>query len=487
VRPRRLTAALLCGLMLAGAGAETAQAKRKPTTIKVLSNRADLISGGDALVEVMLPRRARRWKVKLTLGRRNVTKHIGLRSGRRVLALVTGLRRGRNVLTARLRDGWGARITITNHPNGGPVFSGPQIQPWRCQDTAKDRQCNQPGRYTYLYRSTDSSSAGLQPYDRSNPPSDVAMTTTDEGVRVPFIVRQELGYQDRDQYKILTLYQPAKRWSRWRPQKQWNRKLLITHGGGCGGAHAAGEAPLADYAGTIPSIPGYTDSYVVALGRGFAVLSTALDNNGHNCNIAVQAESLTMAKERLIERYGDLRYTIGTGCSGGSLVQQQVANAYPGGVYQGLIVTCAFPDTLTPGAQFADYHLLRLYFEDSSRWGPGIAWTPTQWAAVDGHVTHLNAITADEGLFKSAINPSYACTGVSDAERYDPETNPGGVRCSVLDYMINVLGPRPPSAWSPIERKLGRGFAGSPFGNAGVQYGSERWSAARSPRPSSST
>jgi hypothetical protein len=62
--PGRLAAALLCGLALAGAGAETAQAKRKPTTIKVLSNRADLISGGDALVEMMLPRRARRWKVK---------------------------------------------------------------------------------------------------------------------------------------------------------------------------------------------------------------------------------------------------------------------------------------------------------------------------------------------------------------------------------------------------------------------------------------
>ena len=37
-----------------------------------------------------------------------------------------------------------------------------------------------------------------------------------------------------------------------------------------------------------------------------------------------------MTKEHLVERYGTLRYTIGTGCSGGSLAQQWIANAYPG-------------------------------------------------------------------------------------------------------------------------------------------------------------
>jgi hypothetical protein len=54
---------------------------------------------------------------------------------------------------------------------------------------------------------------------------------------------------------------------------------------------------------------------------------------------------------------------------------------------------------------------------------------------------------------------------------YDPETNPGGVRCSILDAMINVLGPRPESVWSPMEHAAGKGFAGQPFGNAGIQYG----------------
>ena len=107
------------------------------------------------------------------------------------------------------------------------------------------------------------------------------------------------------------------------------------------------------WSGTIPANPAIEQSYVKALGLGFAVASTALDNLGHNCNVVTQAESLVMVKERLVEQYGELRYTLGTGCSGGSITQHHVANAYPG-VYQGLIVTCSYPDVFTTAVQFAE-------------------------------------------------------------------------------------------------------------------------------------
>jgi uncharacterized tannase-like protein DUF6351 len=432
--------------------------------IEVLSSRADMVSGGDAVVAITAKRAS---KLTIRLNRRNVSRRFKKRADGRRIGLVKKLRDGRNVLAARRKNGKGARIVIRNHPNGGPIFSGPQLQPWKCQEKAVDKQCNQPPEYSFLYKPEDEED--LQPYDPKNPPDDVAMTTTDEGVEVPFIVRQEVGYQDRDQYKILALFEPGKKWRRWEPQKQWNHKLLITHGGGCGGDYETGRARLDDYSGTIPPTPGYTQSYVTALGRGFAVGATALNNNGHNCNLVVQAESMLMMKERLVERYGDLRYTIGSGCSGGSITQQQVANAYPGGVYDGLVVTCAYPDSLSTGAQFADYHLLRIYFEDNSRWGPGVFWTPSQWAAVEGRPDPANAIAADELFFKDATNPAGDCVPAEVV--YNRETNPGGVRCSVLDYMINVLGPRPESVWTDVEKAAGRGFAGAPFGNAGVQYG----------------
>ena len=51
--------------------------------------------------------------------------------------------------------------TIVNHPIGGPVFSGPQLEPWVCQNGSSDPQCNAPTTYAYEYKS--SITGGFQP------------------------------------------------------------------------------------------------------------------------------------------------------------------------------------------------------------------------------------------------------------------------------------------------------------------------------------
>lgn len=439
-------------------GAATAMARVRTPIIHVLSNRADLISSGDALVSIDLPARTRPNRVRVFLNDRYIQGDFAVRPNDRYEGLVTNLRDGTNVLRVRLPDGTVQQITITNHPHAGPVLFGPQLDPWVCQSTAVDAQCNEPPSYRYVYMSTDPSKSGFQAYDPNNPPSDVANTTTDQGVTVPFIVRVETGYQDRDQYQISTLYQPAQPWAPWDPQSQWNHKLLIFHGASCGVDHQTGRAP--DTTGGIAPN---------ALGRGFMTMSTALDNTGHNCNVALQAESLIMAKERILEQYGDLRYAIGTGCSGGSLALQWVSNAYPG-VYQGILPTCSFPDAWGTATQFLDYHLTLAYYTDPSKWGPGVVWTPQQMADVQGHVTIANSEVSDAAQFHVAV-PTDPCAGVTAAQRYDPQTNPGGVRCDIQDAAINIFGPRPPADWSPNEQALGRGFAGVPIDNVGVQYG----------------
>jgi hypothetical protein len=433
-----------------------AEAAAPTLGIDVLSNRADVISAGDALVEVKIPAGVSPAKVRVYDDGRDVTSSFAIRPNGRFEGLVTGLSIGRNVLTASAQGAKSASITVTDHPNGGPVFSGPQVQPWVCQSTATDSQCNQPSSYQYQYKS---SVTGLfSDYDPQSPPSDVAMTTTDQGKTVPYVVRIETGYQDRDQYAIAVLYDPQKPWAAWDPQQQWNHKLLITHGASCGIDHQSGSAPDV-----------VNDA---ALSRGFAVMSTALNNAGHNCNIVTQAESMVMAKERLVEQYGELRYTIGTGCSGGSLTQQQVANAYPG-IYQGILPQCSFPDAWSTGQQLVDYHLVRRYTEDPSKWGPGVVWTPEQIAAVEGHPNHVNSIVFDTVYWTSLGVPDDGCPGVPTEDNYNAETNPGGVRCVLADYMINVFGPRPSSVWIPAEQQVGHGFAGLPLDNVGVQYGLE--------------
>jgi len=441
-----------------------------PLEIKVLSNRADLISGGDALVEVLLPSGADAGALTLDVDGRDVTGAFALRPNGRYMGLLTGLEEKASTLTAKAGSA-SHSVSIVNYPNGGPIFSGPQLQPRTCQSTALDAQCNQPAEYIFLYKSTDRSKSELQPYDPANPATDVAMTTTDQGKTVPFIVRQERGYQDRDEYKILMLFQPEQNWEPWAPQEQWNHKLLIPGGADCRANYSVGGAPLNDFVEPNPVVE---TTYIVALGRGFAVMSTAMGNLGHNCNITLQAESLMMAKERLVEQYGELRYTIGTGCSGGSIVQNWVANAYPG-IYQGLLTTCSYPDVWSPLVEFTDYQVLRQYFDQPAKWAPGVVWTPLQWADVEGHISIVNSYAADEFFdFVPGIpDPTASCGGISDEQRYHPQNNPGGVRCGLLDYNINILGPRPPEVWSAAEKQVGRGFAGSHYDNIGVQYGLE--------------
>jgi hypothetical protein len=441
--------------------AQAARPRKPKLSISVLSGRANLVSGGSALVAIKLPNRAAARHVKVTLRGKKVTKDFAFRQGGGYEALLTGLRLGSNVVQASLPSGWAAKITLVDHPAGGPVFSGPQLEPWGCESGATNKQCAKPTTYAYEYMSSDPAKTGFQSYDPSNPPTDVATTTTDQGVKVPFIVRVETGYMDRDQYQITVLYQPGKPWTTFTPQSQWDHKLLIVHGASCGDDRQSGTAPktTGDKAGDY------------ALGKGYMTMSTALDNSGHNCNVALQAESLVMAKEYIVKGYGTIRYTIGTGCSGGSLAQQWIDNSYPG-VYQGILPTCSFPDAWSTASQFLDYHLLLSYFTHPTDWGTGVVWTPAQMNDVMGDPTYglQNAGVSDEAQFHVSV-PTDPCLGTTAADRYNPTTNPGGVRCTIQDAAINVFGPEPKALWSSNEKKLGHGFVRAPIDNVGVQYG----------------
>src|SRR3954465_12672415 len=178
-------------VLVAMALSAPAEAASGDLRIEVLSNRADVISGGDALVQIVRPSDASGVPFKVTVGDRDVTGSFGDDG----VGLIDGLDNGPNVVTATLDDGRSARITIANHPIGGPVFAGRQVQPWICQTGAKDAQCNRPTVVSYQYM--DAASGSFSSYDPKNPPSpsSIATTTTDQGKKVPYIVRKEDGVE----------------------------------------------------------------------------------------------------------------------------------------------------------------------------------------------------------------------------------------------------------------------------------------------------
>ncbi|MEY1662479.1 DUF6351 family protein [Isoalcanivorax beigongshangi] len=472
-------------------------------SIEVLSNRADLISGGDALIRVQTADADALQGATLRINGKDAGAMLAAQEDGALVGLVSGLTLGENTLHVRLRDNSYLERTLINHPRGGPVFSGPQVQPWHCpnSDRSQDQYCNQAPEYSFKYLPAsvmDSfiSKAGeysspqdyfsapvdmlammltgqeLLDYDPEQPPkrSSIAKVTSETGVTMPFIVRVEKGVINRDRYQIMALFDPEQPWTALAPQPQWNHKLLVHHGSNVGVEYGMANPPNSDVGNSI----------IVALARGFVTLSNAQANLGHNANLVTGAESLMMAKEHIIEQYGLLRFTIGTGCSGGAIMQLHVANAYPG-IYQGVIVQCAYPDVWTTAVQFADYHLLNKQFswslpsapEDvllmlkSLLLDPG----PVPMISFYGHLP-INPIVSDEAFFPGAFPTQDNCRGIQDPSiLYDAETNPGGLRCGLVDWMHNQFGVRGSEVWSPAEEAISRGFTATPFDNVGVQYG----------------
>src|SRR4051812_32133410 len=420
--------------------------------VEVVSSRADQVTGGDALVRVTGPS-----SVRVRVGNRDVTGELSDGVGR-----IAGLQDGENVLTATLPDGSGRRMTLTNHPLQGPLFSGPQVWPWACNAGAKDASCTREPSYQYVYMpvalnglpdpaDVPQNATGdprFAPYDPASPPPDVAQTTTDDGRKVPFIVRIETGTINRGQYKIAALYDPA------RKQAVWNRKMLLLGGPNCGVSYQEGAArdPM----------------FAKALRRGMATVTASLMMTGNNCNLVTQAETVAMTKEHLVEAYGPVRFTMGLGGSGEALVQQWIANAYPG-IYDGLIVEASFPDGATPLRKALDCGLLLQYWSDPSRWAPGVSWSPAEQSFLQGG--EAPSACAAWKAFEPVFTPADESGQIPADQVYDPASRPCGVRSDIWDYSVSQFGRRPASDWTAGEKGCGRGFARQPYDNVGVQYG----------------
>ena len=106
----------------------------------------------------------------------DVTSAFAVRPTGRYEGLLTGLKLGRNTLTVTAGNA-GKRIAITNHPLGGPIFSGPQVTPYFCDPAyGSGPQCEGPTRVELLYRNL---AGQFVAYDASVPPAAIQTTTTD--------------------------------------------------------------------------------------------------------------------------------------------------------------------------------------------------------------------------------------------------------------------------------------------------------------------
>ena len=222
--------------------------------VKVLSSRYDLVSGGDALVEIKASEGAKASDLKVSLNGRELLTPLKFDQPTNTLrGLVIGLDNGANWLQVRGPSGYSVSQPLVNYPITGPILSGPHMAPYECRTKESglgeptDANCSAPTRYDWFYKPVDG--GAYKAYDPKGPkPADVAMTTTIEGKTVPFIVRVESGVIDRSIYRLAVLDDPAT--PGFSAAEGWNGRLSFTFGGGAGTQYNQGvnqpQAVLSD-------------------------------------------------------------------------------------------------------------------------------------------------------------------------------------------------------------------------------------------------
>ncbi|MES3007586.1 MAG: DUF6351 family protein [Pseudomonadota bacterium] len=453
----RLTLILLLGTaLLTGcrrdepAPADTAPATPPSLAISTLSTRPDMVTGGDALIQLDSNGIAAA-DLHVTLNGDDISPvflEASLASTapatkQSLQVLVAGLNEGPNTLLARAGE-LSAELTLVNHPLTGPVFSGPHIQPFVCTTLEEglgeplDEFCTAVSQVGYVYRSREGVFKPLvdvtQPY-----PVDMLTTTTNQGETVPFVVRVESGTLNRSIYHMAVLDDPRRTYGQWDPQLGWNERLVVSFGGGCGTNYNQGsrnrEAVL--------------DAMI--LGKGFAHVVSSFNVMGHQCNDSLSGETLMMLKEHFIENYAVPQWTVGFGGSGGAIQQLLITQNFPG-LLDGLLPSLSFADSFSVRPGVTDCRLLINYFEKNPQ-----QWPDDKREAIEGYSTGTCA--SWNRTFIDVIVADTGC-GIPEKLIYNAETNPRGARCTIYDTNVATLGRDPAT-----------GFAYQALDNTGIQYG----------------
>jgi len=488
---RTLISAAAAAALLAACGGNE---EIRPVRLSILSSPAQYVSGGDARIEIEAPA-SKHAQIELWLNGARISPALQA-DGDRLEGVVSGLVDGANVLEVR-SDGYAnQRLTLTNHPITGPMFSGPQQTPFVCSterlgkqplvDSASppgypvtdaagqvigySRNCSIETYVSYYYRSTGEAWKDL-PADGSRP-ADMKTITLADGRTVDFVVRQERGSINRFLYSFAMLA-PANE-DRSRPDLSlWNRRLQYYFQGGVAIGHSQGR------------IHGRSMNADV-LARGDAIVHSSGNVTDTHYNLQVSGETAMMTKERFIERYGRPLYTYGLGGSGGAIQQYILAQNNPG-ILDAALPVQSYPDMVTQTIHVGDCELLEYYMDVTDKANP--KWRTTKnrsWLvgmnaeetpAGQDDVAEVNDPFADAktmlglstargstecrkswiGLSALAMNPHYGEADYQD--KYVPQSDIAAIRWTHYDDLRNIYGVDASGAARPT------------WDNVGVQYG----------------
>lgn len=395
----------------------------------------------------------------------------------------------------------------------GPIFSGPQQYPFICRTEQSSPSLGQPlvdstcrgvpvyevlangtktstmigyskdgsipTRVDYYCRTTAGAFVRLaNPTDR---PSNMAYTTTTEGLTVPYIVRLERGTINRFIYGLAMLapYDDLESpWDTW-DMSAWNGRLLYRFDGGVGIGHSQGTLSIGSHL-----------LYHDALSMGYAVAYSTGTRAGVHYNLVLGGETALLVKDHFVTRYGEPEYTIGIGGSGGAIQQYIYAQNHPG-LLDGIIPQACYPDMHTQTIPVGDGMLLEYYFDvvapgqgDNTFGGFNLSgwpfvmptWMgsilPRTWIEgtsssdtvphpvyypMTGHPGSTEMVNGWLGLTPMCLNPLWH--SVSGVNLWYPQAEVAATKWTHADDLVNIFG---------VDEY---GYARRDWDNVGVQYG----------------
>ncbi|MTI53025.1 MAG: hypothetical protein FH757_15510 [Alcanivorax sp.] len=483
--------ALAVACLLAACGGDSSSNNEAPSAgLRVVSSAPEWVSGGDARVAVS-GSSSLLGEAQLRLNGETVDlSGFELRDGA-LEGVIDGLEEGDNTLLVRHPDhGTLARLTLTNHPVEGPMFSGPHQYPFVCttvselgkqplvdtdgdegfpvyddndQQIGLSRDCGIEPYTEYWYRTTGDEYKPLP--EGASRPADMATTTLMDGREVDFVVRWERGTINRFIYSIAMLAEAGEEEGSL-DTGLWNGRLMYRFQGGVGIGHTQGSMDYNRRA-LQPDV----------LGQGYAIIYSTGTRMSEHYNMQVGGETALMVKERFVEEYGEPLYTVGLGASGGAIQQYVYAQNHPG-LIDAAIPVQSYPDMVTQTIHIGDCELLEHYMDvtdqGNEKWQtttnrtwlvglnatdavPDPLYDAKQLLGYGGAPGSTECVESWRGLTPLTMNPYYG-----QADNQDQMQPPGlmaTVNWSHYDDLRNIYG---------VD---GDGYPNTLFDNVGVQYG----------------
>lgn len=316
-------------------------------------------------------------------------------------------------------------------------------------------------RYYYLSATDDQ----FHPY--SGPHDDIA-TVQRNGREIPFVVRAEIGTINRYIYVLAVLAGPKDR-----PEtpdlSHWNERMIYLFRGGVGIGRRQASASMA-------AVFKRTRDQIAA---GYAIAHSSGNRTTNTYDPGKSEDTLLRVRRQFDTRYGEPRFVIGMGGSGGAIAQYLIGQNNPEAL-DAAIAQYSYPDMITQSIPIVDCDFLEHYFEVHDYDNP-------TWQSMD-------ARRAVEGLNTTSAftNPIYRVLGLQRLLRGEWRWTRGATECveswrgmsalvmnptfshNSVRYAPDVAKATHWTYWEDLNHVFGvdqNGYARETWDNVGVQYG----------------